>query len=185
MKQYTIVGGAHGVGKSSLLGALSAVRTDLGIIIDTDKITAECGGKTAEERINECLQQGVSFTQETTLSGALTVNTIKAAQESGYKIRLCYISIESAEECISRIVKRVCKGGHSVSSEEVQRSFSERFDVLASVLPLCDEAVFFDNENGFVAAAEYKNGEFIMRSESNPCWIVRLGDYFSHQNGDT
>ena len=44
MKIYTIIGGVNGVGKSSLSGVLSAENTDLGIIIDTDKLTAEQGG---------------------------------------------------------------------------------------------------------------------------------------------
>ena len=40
-----------------------------------DKITAElggnalAGGKAALKKINECIEKGVSFTQETTLSG--------------------------------------------------------------------------------------------------------------------
>ena len=44
MKIYTIIGGVNGSGKSSLTGALKAERTDLGQIIDVDKITAENGG---------------------------------------------------------------------------------------------------------------------------------------------
>ncbi|MBO6301477.1 MAG: hypothetical protein J6N15_03460 [Ruminiclostridium sp.] len=44
MKIYTIIGGVNGVGKSSLSGVLAGESPDLGIIIDTDKITAEHGG---------------------------------------------------------------------------------------------------------------------------------------------
>jgi len=41
MKRYTIIAGVNGAGKSSLTGALKAERSDLGIIIDVDKISAE------------------------------------------------------------------------------------------------------------------------------------------------
>ena len=34
MKTCTIIGGINGVGKSSLLGVLRAVRTDLGLVVD-------------------------------------------------------------------------------------------------------------------------------------------------------
>ncbi len=44
MKIYTIVGGVNGVGKSSFTGVLKECSTDLGVIIDVDKITAELGG---------------------------------------------------------------------------------------------------------------------------------------------
>ena len=44
MKIYTIIGGVNGVGKSSLTGVLAAESNDLGVIIDTDKITVAVGG---------------------------------------------------------------------------------------------------------------------------------------------
>lgn len=97
MKTYTIIGGVNGVGKSSLSGVLSAENSDLGIIIDTDKITQELGGdkirggKFAVKRISDCLNKGINFTQETTLSGVRTLKTIQRAKELGlfYKALLC------------------------------------------------------------------------------------------------
>ena len=52
MKLYTIIGGVNGCGKSSLTGALKAERSDLGLIIDVDKLAAQLhspveGGKAA------------------------------------------------------------------------------------------------------------------------------------------
>lgn len=44
MKIHTIIGGVNGVGKSSFIGVLKELTTDLGIIIDTDKLAAELGG---------------------------------------------------------------------------------------------------------------------------------------------
>ena len=44
MKNYTIIGGVNGVGKSSFTGVLKERSTDLGVIVDVDKITAELGG---------------------------------------------------------------------------------------------------------------------------------------------
>ena len=78
MKIYTIIAGVNGAGKSSLTGALKAERNDLGQIIDVDKITASLGGRAIEggkvaiHKINDCMERGISFTQETTLSGVRT-----------------------------------------------------------------------------------------------------------------
>ena len=44
MQIYTIIGGVNGAGKSSLTGSLRAERTDLGIVVDPDQLTAQCGG---------------------------------------------------------------------------------------------------------------------------------------------
>lgn len=180
MKTYTIIGGVNGVGKSSLYGALDEDYGDLGIIIDVDKITAHLGGdkikggKEAVRIINNCLENGNNFTQETTLAGKKTLRTILAAREKGYRIHLYYIAVGSAEESILRVKNRVRKGGHDIPETDVQRRFEKRFDDLLRVLPYCDEAYFFDNENGYVRVAEYRNGELILSGKGSPEWIITL-----------
>jgi len=185
MKIYTIIGGVNGVGKSSLSGVLSAESTDLGIIIDTDRIIAENGGdrikggKIAVKRIENCLEKGVNFTQETTLSGVRTLKTIRKARELNYFIRLYYVGVSSSAESISRIKNRVSKGGHDILAADVERRYSKRFEDLAKILPYCDEAVFFDNENGFAEKAEYKNGTLITKGGKVPEWISKLDEYLN------
>ena len=114
MQIYTIIGGVNGCGKSSLTGALKAERSDLGLLIDVDKAALQLfrkklggqsttpillcktaffpalldAGKIAVRKIDECLEKGISFTQETTLSGARTERTIRRAKERGYTLRL-------------------------------------------------------------------------------------------------
>lgn len=179
MKLYTIIGGVNGCGKSSLTGALKAERSDLGLIIDVDKLAAQLGspvegGKAAVRKIDECLEKGISFTQETTLSGARTERTIRRAKERGYTIRLYYIGLDTMEESLGRIANRVAKGGHDIPKEDVERRFQSRFADVLRVLPYCDEARFFDNDNGFVEVAEYRNGELIPRVSNPPRWLLEL-----------
>ena len=179
MQIYTIIGGVNGCGKSSLTGALKAERSDLGLIIDVDKLAAQLGspvegGKAAVRKIDECLEKGISFTQETTLSGARTERTIRRAKERGYTIRLYYIGLDTMEESLGRIANRVAKGGHDIPKEDVERRFQSRFADVLRVLPYCDEARFFDNDNGFVEVAEYRNGELIPRVSNPPRWLLEL-----------
>lgn len=179
MKLYTIIGGVNGCGKSSLTGALKAERSDLGLLIDVDKLAAQLGspvegGKAAVRKIDECLEKGISFTQETTLSGARTERTIRRAKERGYTIRLYYIGLDTMEESLGRIANRVAKGGHDIPKEDVERRFQSRFADVLRVLPYCDEARFFDNDNGFVEVAEYRNGELIPRVSTPPRWLLEL-----------
>ena len=186
MKRYTIIGGVNGTGKSSLTGVLKTQLTDLGQIIDVDKITAQnggsaiLGGKIALERIRACLDKGLSFTQETTLSGRKTEATAQQAREQGYTVRLFYVGLDSAEECLQRIENRVAHGGHNIREEDVLRRFAGRWEALAKVLPYCDEAHFFDNYNGFVEAAEFRNGELILKGNKLPLWIEQLRDFLEN-----
>ena len=180
MKTYTIVAGVNGAGKSSLTGVLRTEITNLGKIIDVDKIIAKCngnmieGGKQSIELIDDCLEKEICFTQETTLSGHRILNTVKKAIEKGYYIRLYYVGLNTVEESILRIENRVKKGGHNIPDADVKRRFEKRFEDLAIILPHCNEATFYDNENGFVAVAEYKNGEILQIGNLQPSWLTQL-----------
>lgn len=180
MKTYTIVAGVNGCGKSSLTGVLRTEIDNLGKIIDVDKITASCGGnaieggKKAVALMEDCLAQEVCFTQETTLSGSKTRNTVKRAIEKGYYIRLYYVGLDTLEESLLRIENRVKKGGHDIDSNAVTKRFQKRFDDLLAVLPYCNEATFYDNDNGFVTVAKYKNGELQPIGHKLPVWLTEL-----------
>lgn len=180
MKMYTIVAGVNGCGKSSLTGVLQTEIDHLGKIIDVDKITASCGGNTIEggkkaiALIDDCLEKEICFTQETTLSGKKTVNTIKRAMEKGYYIRLYYVGLDTLEESLLRIANRVKKGGHNIESDKVAFRFGKRFEDLMAVLPYCNEATFYDNDNGFVPVAKYKNGNIFPVNEKQPQWLTQL-----------
>jgi len=188
MPIYTIVAGVNGVGKSSLTGVLKAERNDLGYVIDVDKIAFNGGlspvdaGKTAIRKINEFLAKNISFGQETTLSGIRVEKTVKEAKEKGYTVRMFYICLNSCDESVKRISNRVKKGGHNIQDGDVRRRYSKRFTDLAKILPFCDEVHLFDNENGFVAVGEYKNGEIICKGDSRPEWLSELITYLSPHN---
>ena len=180
MKTYTIIAGENGCGKSSLTGVLRTEISNLGKIIDVDKITVSCGGnaieggKQAIAIIDDCLEKEICFTQETTLSGEKTLATIKRAIEKDYYIMLYYVGLDTVEESLLRIENRVKKGGHNIDTDAVTSRFAKRFDDLVLVLPYCNEATFYDNDNGFVTVAKYKNGELHAIGHSQPEWLKEL-----------
>lgn len=181
MKIYTIIAGVNGAGKSSFTGALKYQRDDLGIIIDTDRITAEQfggdeyeGGKAAIVKIEAALQNGVNFTQETTLAGGYTKRIATVARDAGYFVRMYYIGIDTQQESRKRIKNRVDKGGHDIPDADIERRFARRVSSLIRVLPLCNEVVFFDNVNGFVEVGAYRNGEIVQHGVNCPAWLREL-----------
>lgn len=189
MKTYTIIGGVNGTGKSSLTGVLKTQMSDLGVIVDVDRITALAGvgavqgGKIALERISECLAKNISFTQETTLAGHRTETTASKAKEQGYYVRLFYVGLNTPEECLARIENRVKRGGHDIPENDVHRRFKGRWDAVKKILPYCDEAHFFDNDNGFVEVAEYRNGEIVSIGELRPDWLKELQSFLRGEKG--
>lgn len=92
-------------------------------------------------------------------------------------VRLYYVGLNTASESLERIQNRVRRGGHGIPQEDVLRRFDGRWEAVAKVLPYCDEAEFYDNDNGFVLVAEYRNGEPLLVGENPPAWILKLKDY--------
>ncbi len=179
MNNYIIIAGVNGTGKSSLRGVLEGQNVLLGHIIDADAIAKENGfdnikaGKKAIDEIDYCLENNISFTQETTLAGHRTVRTIKQARKQGYYITMYYVGLNSIDESLQRIANRVRKGGHNIPSDDVKRRFEKRISSLGKVIPFCDEIIFYDNENGFVKVAEIKNNKFQYSNGYKPDWLVK------------
>jgi predicted ABC-type ATPase len=177
MSIYTIIAGVNGTGKTSLRGVLEGQNVNLGHIIDPDLIAKENNNdlikaaKIAVNKIKDCLDKNISFTQETTLSGSTVLSTIKKARRQGYYVVLYYIGLNSAEESVVRIANRVRKGGHNIPEADVMRRYGRRFDTLCAVVPYCDEINFYDNENGFVKVGEVKNGHFRYINGYRPDWL--------------
>ena len=164
MNQYTIIAGVNGTGKSSLRGVLEGQGVNLGHIIDPDQIAKKHqmdtikAGRQALAEIDGCLRRNSSFTQETTLSGHRIEKNLQQARRQGYYIVLYYIGLSSAQESLLRIENRVRKGGHDIPSDK-------------RVFPYCDEVIFYDNENGFVKVAEYKNSQLNFYGDYRPDWL--------------
>lgn len=104
MKICTIIGGIDGVGKSSLLGVLRAVRTDLGLVVDEKE-------KAASERIEIALKDEINFSYETTLHEEFSKELCRRAKDAGYTVRLYYVALDPVEENLLRIKNRAKNSG--------------------------------------------------------------------------
>ena len=167
MKTCTIIGGIDGVGKSSLLGVLRALRTDLGVVIDEKK-------KAVSERIETALKDEINFSYETTLHGEFSKELCRRAKDAGYTVRLYYVALDTVEENLLRIKNRAKNGGLNTIPQEVQVQYVHRFDNLTAILSYCDCADFYDNYNGFVLVARKVAGRIEPVSDCRPKWITQL-----------
>ncbi len=178
-KLFTIVAGVNGVGKSTYIAKLRKNPNMLGYIIDPDQLAIKygniiAGGREALKAIYNCIREGISFTEETTLSGKHVADTILKAKANGYTVNMIYISLNSAEESISRVADRVIKGGHYIPDDIIRRRFNTRLDALHRVLLLCDYAAFYDNTDDYKLIAEYSNKDIKLLVDDYPSWIAGL-----------
>ena len=183
-KIFTLFAEVNGAGKSTLFSVDTAA--DLGVRLNTDEIVKERGwdwrdasaqlraGRELLRRQKECLEQGVSFNQETTLSGVSILKAIRTAKGKGYLIRMRYVGVSSPEIAKERVAKRIAMGGHGVSGETIDRRFDISKDNLKKIFPLCDTVNIYDNSgDGLALVASYIDGAWV-RSGFPCCWAEEL-----------
>ncbi|MBQ7968771.1 MAG: zeta toxin family protein [Clostridia bacterium] len=184
MKIYTIIAGANGVGKTSLYHILKS-SDDLGERINIDEIVSAKGSwmdkllqikatRTAMSMLNKYIANEITFHQETTLPGNVVLKQIKKAKERGFQIRLYFVSVENVDVALSRVQKRVTKGGHGIDEGLIRKRFEAMPEQLRTILPLCDTASFYDNTVRFRRLALTK-GDIIFDSDMDlPAWFNSL-----------
>ncbi len=181
-KKFTIFAGVNGAGKSTLY--YTEANRDLGIRLNSDEILHSLGldwrdssaqmlaGKTLLKLQKECLANGVSFNQETTLSGKTIFNAIKKAKELGYLIHLRYIGVATPEIAKVRVEQRIARGGHGVSGGTIERRFKTSKENFLAVYPYCDSIIIYDNTDQMTCVASIRNGKIDLM-ESVP-WVNEL-----------
>lgn len=149
-----IVAGANGSGKSS--NTLQFVREGYDVI-DPDRIArnlspnapekmAVSAGKAAINRARENIQNGVSFSIETTLSSkGVYQRLVTEAKKQHFIVKLAYISTEHSSINIERIKERVTNGGHHVPDVDVVRRYERSLQNVSVFFNQADEVCFVDN----------------------------------------
>ena len=168
-KIYTLFAGINGAGKSTIYNTTTfyennnRVNSDEILVLnggdwrnEKDQIKA---GREAVRRINYFIEHGISFNQETTLTGHSILRNIQKAKEQGFSIELYYIGLNSPELAVERVKGRVAKGGHGIPEDTIKKRYEASLEMLTKVLPLCNEATIYDNSVKLDKIAKYKDGK--------------------------
>lgn len=182
MRTIHIIAGTHGVGKTSLLGVLTGIEEYVPRIIDETEMTFlfQNNRAKAQEAILSILDEHIKWDLLLTLKTTrldFLIPELHIAKEQGYRIRLQYIALSSMEDSNARIQNRVKKGGRDVAREEIVACFHSRWEDLAKVLPICNEVIFFDNDNGFDPIGRYETGRFIAEDRKLPLWWEEMMEF--------
>jgi predicted ABC-type ATPase len=131
-------------------------------------------GRIVLKRQRECLEQGLSFNQETTLCGGSIVRAIKEAKNLGYFIIMSYVGVNNPEIAKARVAKRIALGGHGVSEGTVERRYSSSMENLIKLLPLCDKVNIYDNSGSELILVAYGEKTDIKRTSEKCEWADKL-----------
>jgi len=181
MPTYTIFAGVNGAGKTSIYKTIYYEENKLEKRINTDEMVERIGSwrdnnlqiriaREAVKLLNYYINNGISFNQETTLSGKTIVRNIITTKSKGYHVVMNYIGVESPDIAIERVRIRVSKGGHGISEDVIERRYHESLQNLRNVISICDELNIYDNTNKFEQIAYIINGEIRWKSVDLPNW---------------
>ena len=132
-------------------------------------------GKIAVRKIDECLEKGISFTQETTLSGARTERTIRRAKERGvHHPPVLHRPGHDGGKPGGALPTGWPRAATTSPGRTWSAASKAALRTCCGFSPTAMRPRFFDNDNGFVEVAEYRNGELIPRVPTPPRWLLEL-----------
>ncbi|MDP4299985.1 AAA family ATPase [Leptothrix discophora] len=156
-RKVIIIAGPNGAGKTTFAREFLPHEAGCPVFLNADLIAAGLApfapeqaalqaGRVMLQELDRHFAQGVSFAFETTLSGRGYLSHVQAWQRAGYKVKLIFLRLDSAEEAIARVAQRVRQGGHHIPADVIRRRFRtglSNFESLYS--PLVDAWVLYDN----------------------------------------
>jgi len=106
--------------------------------------------KKAAELKEECLINKESILFETVMSVTDKVDYILRAQNSGYFIRLFFVSTDSPVINAGRIARRVMEGGHNVPIDKIISRFYKSIANCCVAARFVDRLYIYDNSVDFI-----------------------------------
>lgn len=185
--ELIIIAGPNGSGKTSVTQRFLHHEWAEGTIyINPDDIAKEkYGDWNSREAIisaanycaqwrEQCLAEKKSFVFETVMSAEDKIDFIIRAKESGFFIRLFFISTSHPSINASRIARRVMEGGHDVPIPKIVSRYNKSIENCRTIAPVVDRLYVYDNSiDGQDARIQFRltNGELAkMYVENVPEW---------------
>lgn len=157
MPNLYIIAGCNGAGKTTASYTILPEILECKEFVNADNIAAGLSpfnpggvalgaGRIMLSRIHELIEEKADFAFETTLATRSYVSLIREARAKGYKIVLLYFWLDSPDQAIKRVAKRVAKGGHHIPDDVVtRRYFRGLHNLIHLYTPICDRWVVLDN----------------------------------------
>lgn len=129
----------------------------------------------------KCLREKISFVFETVFSAEDKIDFLIRAKESGFFIRVFFISTNHTSINASRIAKRVMEGGHDVPIPKIVSRYTKSIINCEAIASLVDRLYVYDNSvNDMDAKIQFRlnNGKLEkMYVSALPIWAQNIIPY--------
>jgi predicted ABC-type ATPase len=154
-----IIAGPNGAGKTTFAKEYLSADERSFAFVNADEIARDLprpsdvlAARMMLERIAELIGENADIAIETTLASLGYAQKIPAWRERGYVVSLVYLRLDSVEQSIARVGKRVAAGGHNIPEQTIRRRFEKSWRYFLDIYrPAVDEwYVWASREGGFV-----------------------------------
>ena len=94
---------------------------------------------------DECINRGVSFSQETVFSHSSKIAALEKATAAGFRTYLYFVATDSPAINAERVAERYAEGGHDVPPAKIAARYVRSLANLPAAMPYVWRAFFFDN----------------------------------------
>jgi predicted ABC-type ATPase len=157
-----IIAGPNGAGKTTFAREYLSDEERRFEFVNADEIAGRLSRKDGQiadivaarmmlRRIIELVESGADFVVETTLANLTYAQKIPTWRKRGYLVSLAYLRLESVDQSVARVRKRVAAGGHDIAEDALRRRFGKSLAYFESIYqPIVDEwYIWTSREGGF------------------------------------
>ena len=154
-----IIAGCNGAGKTTASFTMLPEMLKCREFVNADEIAAGLSpfnpegvaiqaGRLMIDRIIHLLKEGESFAFETTLATRSYVKLIQQAQRRGYFVTLIFFMLNTPEQAVKRVERRVSMGGHNIPVDVIHRRYEAGLQNLFHLyMPVCNYWALYDNSD--------------------------------------
>ncbi len=177
MPTLIIIAGPNGAGKTTFAREYLFADDRQFEFINADEIVIELTGRDPPassdfeaarlmlRRVDELIEAGADFVVETTLANLTYAQKIPDWRRRGYRVSLVYLRLDSIEDSIARVRKRVAAGGHDIPENTIRRRFGRSKNYFESIYrPIVDEWYIWESRQGAFALINSWDGRHETRT---------------------
>jgi predicted ABC-type ATPase len=117
------------------------------------------------QRIDELVEAGADFVIETTLANRTYAQKIPDWRKRGYLVSLAYLRLDSVDDSVARVRKRVAAGGHGIPGDTIRRRFGRSANYFKTIYrPIVDEWYIWTSQEGTFALIDSWDGRHATRA---------------------
>ena len=158
---FVVIGGVNGAGKTTASAILAEeFHPDRVTHLNPDGETARIlaadpsltqgaanfrGLRAVREGIERLLAARATFAVETVFANTAYLRLMERAKGLGYGVRLLFLALQSPEQSVARVARRVARGGHDVPEADIRRRWPLVHGNLTRAVAVADRVSVYDS----------------------------------------